>query len=72
MRNSLCWLLYGDENDKRISDGLYRMPIDMQIVDECPHKGMVRGCINGWWNVSYQDDTARGFLLPLMCACFHG
>ncbi len=66
----LRWLLYGDENDKRISDGLYRMPIDMQIVDECPHKGMVRGCINGWWNVSYQDDTARGFLLPLMWRAF--
>ncbi len=63
-------LLSQDPEDRKISDGLYRMPLDMQITDDCPHQGMVRGCIRGWWQVSYQDDTARGFLLPLMWRAF--
>lgn len=54
------------DEDKKIAEGLLRMPLDMQITEECPQKGMVRGSIEGWWHVSYQDDTSRGFLLPLM------
>ena len=52
--------------DLKIAKGLLRMPLDMQITEACPQQGMVRGSIEGWWHVSYQDDTARGFLLPLM------
>ena len=54
------------ETDRQTADGLYRCPLDMQVTEDCPHKGMVRGSIDGWWHVSYQDDTSRGFLLPLM------
>ena len=54
------------EEDFEIAKGLLRMPLDMQITEECPQQGMVRGSIEGWWHVSYQDDTSRGFLLPLM------
>ena len=54
------------QRDRAVSDGLYRMILDMQITEDCPQKGMVRGGIHGWWNVSYQDDTSRGFLLPLL------
>lgn len=59
-------LLKESKADAAVAKGLYRMPLDMQITEACPHQGMVRGSIEGWWHVSYQDDTARGFLLPLM------
>ena len=56
----------GDARDRAVSDGLYRMVRDMQITDDGPHRGMVRGDYQAWWQVSYQDDAARGFLLPLI------
>ena len=52
--------------DMAVADGLYRMILDMQITEDCPQKGFVRGGCHGWWNTSYQDDTCRGFLLPLL------
>lgn len=68
-----CALMYellyqhtGRQKYRAMADGLYRMPRDMQIAESCPHRGMVRGSATGWWGVSYQDDTARGFLFPLM------
>ena len=56
----------GSAEDRAVADGLTRMTLDMQITDEGPHRGMVRGDWHGWWTVSYQDDTARGFLIPLI------
>lgn len=54
-----------DPADRRISDGLYRMVRDMQVTDKT-HRGFVRGSLGWWGSASYQDDTARGFLLPLL------
>lgn|GEM_PF-205325 len=61
---------YGDTTYARISNGLFRMPQDMMIRTDCPHKGMVRNATDWWWNVNYQDDTARGFLFPYLWKCF--
>lgn len=61
----LLALLSGDEGQMRMADGLYRMIRDMQI-QEGTYRGMIRGSLGWWNNVSYHDDSARGFLLPLM------
>ena len=66
----LAYRRYGDSAYTRISEGLYRMPRDMMIRDDCPHRGMVRNATDWWWNVNYQDDTARGFLFPYLWKCF--
>ena len=55
----------GGRVDWDTADGLYRMVRDMQ-VEEGPHRGFVRGSLGWWGSASYQDDTARGFLLPLL------
>lgn len=62
----LKYLLDRDPKDLETADGIYRMLIDMQIKEDCPHRGMVRGGFSGWWNVSYHHDTTRGFLYPLL------
>lgn len=55
----------GSQADRDTAEGLYRMVRDMQVI-EGVHKGLVRGSLGAWCNVNYQDDTARGFLLPLL------
>ena len=63
-------LFTGRKEDLDVSDSLYHMPLDMQIREVCPHHGAVRGSLAGWWGVNYQDDTARGFLLPILWRAF--
>ena len=66
----LKYMLTRDPKALEIADGLYRMPLDMQITESCPHKGMVRGSLSCWWKVSYHHDTTRGFLYPLLWRSF--
>ncbi len=61
----LEYMLTGNAASLDAANGLRRFPLDMQITQECPHRGMVRGSLMNWWNTSYQDDAARGFLLPI-------
>lgn len=62
----LKYLLDGNAGDLDAANGLSRFALDMQITELCPQYGMVRCSLTGWWNVNYQDDTSRGFLLPAM------
>lgn len=63
-------LLEGDAQAEDTAMGLLRFPLDMQVTEPCPEWGMVRGNLSAWWNVSYQDDAARGFILPLLWRAF--
>lgn len=58
-------LYTGDVASIKTADGLQRFALDMQVTADCPHRGMLRGSLTSWWNTSYQDDAARGFLLPV-------
>ena len=52
------------EEDRLWADAIYDTVRSMQI-QEGIHRGMVRGSLGWWRNASYQDDAARGFLIPL-------
>lgn len=55
----------GDEQARKISEGLFSTVRGMQVA-QGTHRGFVRGSLGWWGSSSYQDDTARGFLFPLL------
>lgn len=57
-------LYTGSADSLAVADGLRRYALDMQVTEDCPQRGMLRGSLTNWWNTSYQDDAARGFVLP--------
>lgn len=65
---SLAWLMrYLRTKDKTyldISESLTETLLELQVKDEGPYYGMIRNGPFTWWNICYQDDSARGFLLP--------
>lgn len=66
---SLAYYLYslltGDKRMLAYSDGLMRIVRDCQVTEPCPHYGMMRWTQSSWW-VCYQDDAARGLMLPIL------
>jgi hypothetical protein len=48
----------------KVSDSLSDFLLDLQVREEGPYYGMIRNGTFAWWNVCYQDDSARSFLLP--------
>ena len=65
----LRYQVYHQEQDRQWADSLYDTVRSMQLRDGL-HQGMVRGSLGWWGNASYQDDAARGFLLPLAARAF--
>lgn len=65
----LRYQLYRREQDRQWADAIYDTVRSMQIKEGL-HRGMVRGSLGWWRNASYQDDAARGFLLPLAARAF--
>lgn len=65
----LRYQLYHREQDRQWADSLYETVRSMQLCTGV-HQGMVRGSLGWWGNASYQDDAARGFLLPLTARAF--
>lgn len=65
---SLAWLMRylmtKDPKSLEISDSLTEFILELQVKEEGPYYGMVRNGTFTWWNICYQDDSARGFLLP--------
>lgn len=65
----LRYQLYHNKRDRLCADSLFDTVRSMQYQTG-RHKGMVRGSLGWWGNASYQDDAARGFLLPLAARAF--
>ena len=72
---SLAYYLYGRlTGDKRMlayADGLMRIVHDCQVTEPGPHYGMMRWTQTSWW-VCYQDDAARGLMLPVLLRALVG
>lgn len=65
----LRYQLYHQKQDRHWADSLYNTVRSMQLCEGL-HRGMVRGSLGWWGNASYQDDAARGFLIPLAARAF--
>ncbi|MDO9592409.1 MAG: hypothetical protein Q7I98_04345, partial [Erysipelotrichaceae bacterium] len=61
----LYHLLTGDRRMLAYADGLMRIVHDGQVTEPGPHEGMMRWTQSSWW-VCYQDDAARGLMLPVL------
>lgn len=69
MMYELRYQVFHCEEDRLWADSIYDTVRSMQIQDGL-HNGMVRGSLGWWRNASYQDDAARGFLIPLAARAF--
>ena len=72
---SLAYYLYSritaDKKMLAYSDGLMRIVRDCQVTTTGPHHGMMRWTQSSWW-VCYQDDAARGLMLPALMRALIG
>ncbi|NLO83681.1 MAG: hypothetical protein GX094_11620, partial [Clostridiales bacterium] len=67
----LYWLLTDERRMLAYSDGLFRIVRDSQVTIPGPHYGMMRWTQSSWW-VCYQDDAARGLMLPALMRALIG